>query len=84
MPGRYAAVIEMPGDVDEDAIVGYDEPMQTHFLHSGCEDKHDGSPLISMGTEFREFPTMASLVAHMAYYSLELLELEFEPWPPHR
>ncbi len=84
LPGRYAAVIDISGTIDENAIIGFDEPMQTHFLQSGMENKQDGSPLIWLGVDFRKYPTMSSLLAGMDKLKLKLLELEFEPWSSPR
>ncbi len=47
--------------LDDNCIVGFDEPMETFFFYSGKENEL-GVPLILVGQEHREFRDIASLM----------------------
>lgn len=75
--GRFAAVAKI-GDVEDDnSIVGYDGAMETHFFQSGIEDA-DGSPLVWVGLEYREFPTFASLERRLQEMGAQIIEYELD------
>lgn len=78
-PGRYAAVVRVGEIEDENAIVGYDEILQTHFFQSGSEHD-DGSPVVWIGVRHQEFPTLISLERRLEEMGVQIAELEFESW----
>jgi len=46
--------------VDDNCVIGYDEPMQTFFFQSGEEDE-EGAPLIWLGIEFQQYQSISQI-----------------------
>jgi len=59
------------GLLDDNCIIGFDEPMETFFFYSGKENEL-GVPLILVGQEHRAFRTIASLMIHFEEAGLNL------------
>lgn len=58
LPGRYASTVRLNTEVDDNAIVGFDEAMETYFLQAfeGVE-----GPRVWLGTSYREFHSFDAL-----------------------
>lgn len=59
------------GLLDDNCIIGFDEPMETFFFYSGAENEL-GVPLILIGQELREFRSIASIIIHFEEAGLNL------------
>ena len=77
-PGRYWAVIRVNRSIDENAIIGYDEPMETFFCQAFEEPPH-GTPALWLGTAYRQYPTLESLKGALTELGASVVEWEIEP-----
>lgn len=77
--GRYWAEVEAGGLYDANAVIGYDDPMETYFFVSGAEWE-DGTPIIWLGTMFQEFTRFAALREHMAGGGLRIVDWQLRVW----
>lgn len=77
-PGRYWAVIRLEQYIDENATIGYDEPMDTFFCQAFEMPPH-GTPALWLGTAFREYPTLESLKLALTDMGAAIVEWEIEP-----
>lgn len=75
-PGRYWATVKWKNKTDPNAVIGYDEPMETHF----CQAFEKGDEmLLWLGTTFKEYPTLESLKIGLARQSAAIVEWQLEP-----
>lgn len=66
MMSRYACYLfKNEKLIDNNCTAGYDEPLQTFFFQSGSKNKN-GTPLIWLGTKYKEFETFSSLKLALA------------------
>lgn len=71
---RYAITISSPARSDDNAILGYDPPLRTYFLHAFENPKTDW-PDLWMGTRIAEYPTLAALLAALARKGFQIAGL---------
>jgi len=76
--GRYWATVRIGDITDENAIIGYDDAMQTYFFQSGLEDSETGDPLHWFGRRRGEFLSLEVLKHYMEHLGMEVLEMELE------
>ena len=76
--GRYWAVVAINGEKDEDALIGFDEVMETHFFQSGEEDEETGEPVLWLGFRWREYQSFRALRGAMDEYNVQILEWELQ------
>ncbi|WGF91074.1 hypothetical protein [Marinivivus vitaminiproducens] len=77
--GRYWAEVEAGGLYDANAVIGYDDPMETYFFVSGAE-WDDGTPAIWLGTLYRQFTSFAALRNHLAGGGMRIVDWELRAW----
>ncbi len=78
-PGNYWATLEISGNVDTNAIIGYDEQMETFFCQGFEND--EGEPLIWVGNCYRQCQTMESLEKELSKLNVRIVEWELGPLP---
>lgn len=69
---RYSVTIRSEGIADDNAVIGYDPPLRTYFLHA-FENPETGGPDLWLGTKLEEYPSLTALIAaaRAAGFSLE-------------
>lgn len=59
---RYTITVAGEGRSDPDAIIGYDPPLRTYFVHAFPHEVTD-DPALGLGAYDQEFDTLAALHA---------------------
>lgn len=77
--GRYWAEVECIGLYDANAVIGYDDPMETYFFVSGAEWE-DGSPVIWLGTVHRQFTSFHALRDYLASQGMRIVDWQLRVW----
>lgn len=75
-PGRYWAILKWNGKTDHNAIIGFDEPMATHFCQAF---KNGDSLLLWLGANFAEYPTLDSLKNGLSKHGASIVKWQLEP-----
>ncbi len=57
--------------LDDNCIVGFDEPMETFFFLSGDENEL-GAPLIWLGSSYQQFRTISCIIAYFEQSGVEI------------
>lgn len=65
---------------DDDAIIGYDEPMNTYFFQSGIVDK-DGNSIIWLGSYHGEFTSFRALWWAIISAGIKIIEWQLDLAP---
>lgn len=71
---RHPVTIRSKGIADDNAVIGYDPPLRTYFLHA-FEDPNTGELDLWLGTKLEEYPNLTALTAaaQAAGFTLENL-----------
>jgi hypothetical protein len=77
-PGRYWATVEINGELDKNAIIGRDAPMETYFFQSGKEDPDTDAPVVWLGRNHGEWETFTELREELARIGVKITEWELE------
>ncbi|MCW6530752.1 hypothetical protein NED98_10900 [Sphingomonas sp. MMSM20] len=71
---RHPVTVRSEDAADDNAVIGYDPPLRTYFLHA-FEDPDTGELGLWLGTKLEEFSSLAELVAAAAAAGFTLADL---------
>jgi len=76
--GRYWVTVRIGDITDENAIIGYDDVMQTYFFQSGLTVMETGDPLHWLGQRRGEFLSFEVLKQYMEHLGMKIVKMELD------
>lgn len=58
---RHTITVHLGSTIDENAVIGFDPPLNTYFLQAFCDEETD-EPKLWFGTRLGQFANLESLI----------------------